>query len=67
MLKTVGVFLGYVSIAACSNSQIYEASRQNAEQECQELPQNQYEQCMAEVAEPYDSYSRKREEVMNEK
>ncbi len=67
MLKIVGVFLASASIAACSNSQIYEASRQNAQQECQALPQNQYEQCMAEVAEPYDSYSRKREEVVNEK
>ncbi len=46
----------------CSNQQIYDAAQGNHRLECQKLPQGQYEDCMAEISESYEEYTRKRRE-----
>lgn len=66
-MRAPGFFLFVLSLTACTNQQIYDASRHNAQTKCQEPPQVQYEKCMAEVTETYESYSRKREEVVGGK
>ncbi|MFK7733739.1 MAG: hypothetical protein AB8B48_19120 [Pseudomonadales bacterium] len=66
MMKVVAVLTVSLGVIACSNQQIYDASRHDAQLDCQKLPQNQYEECMKEVTETYDSYARKREEVISE-
>lgn len=60
-ITTLGVFL-----AACCNQQLYNAIQQNRQLECQKLPGTQYDECMKEVSEPYESYERDREELMEE-
>lgn len=66
-MRVLGIFAFVLGLPACTNQQIYDASRHNAQTKCQEMPQVQYEECMAEVTETYESYSRKREEVVGEK
>lgn len=55
-----------VVLVACSNHQIHGAVRAHEQMECQKLPQNQYEECMAEVSETYESYSQKRKEAIGD-
>ena len=51
-------------LSSCTNQGLYEAVQHNVQLECQKLPQAQFEQCMVNASEPYDSYSRKRQEVI---
>jgi hypothetical protein len=54
-------------LSACSNRQVYDAIQQNRQLECQKLPGSQYEECMKQVSEPYDTYRRERDELTKEK
>lgn len=65
-MKSIVIFAGLALLVSCSNHQIHGAVRAHEQMECQKLPQNQYEECMAEVSETYESYSRKREEALSE-
>ena len=53
-----------IVLSSCTNQELYEAVQHNVQLECQKLPQDQLEQCMVDAGEPYDSYSRKRQEVI---
>ena len=50
-------------VSACSNQQLYDTVQHNNEIECSKLPQAQYEECMAEIDQPYDEYERERQEL----
>jgi hypothetical protein len=52
--------------AACANQQLYNGIQKNQQLECQKLPGSQYDECMKEVSEPYESYERDREELMKD-
>lgn len=52
-------------LTACSNQQVYNAVQHNQQLECQKLPGTQYEECMRQVSEPYESYEREREELIS--
>ena len=52
-------------LSSCTNQDLYEAVQHNVQLECQKLPQDQLEQCMVNAGESYDSYSRKRQEVID--
>lgn len=65
-MKVLSAVIFCLSSLACSSQLVYDASRHNAQVKCQELPQNQYEECMAEVTETYEVYSRKRKEIVEE-
>jgi hypothetical protein len=53
----------FLALGACSNQQVYNAVQHNQQLECQKLPGIQYEECMRQVSEPYESYEREREEL----
>ncbi|MEM9256718.1 MAG: hypothetical protein AAGA91_14825 [Pseudomonadota bacterium] len=55
-----------LSLAACSNEQIYDSIQGNAQLECSKLPQDQYEQCMAEYSQTYEDYAREREALLED-
>ena len=67
-MNKVTVFLiTLIALSACTNRELYEAVQHNMQLECQEeLPQDEFEECMASASEPYDAYSRKRREAMGQ-
>jgi hypothetical protein len=61
ILPLVAIFL-----AACSNRQVYEAAQENRKIECQKSPPGQFEACLVEHNESYESYERERKEIVGE-
>lgn len=55
-----------VATPACSNRQVYDAVQQNQQLECQKLQGSQYEECMEQLSEPYDSYKSSRDELLKD-
>jgi len=68
MLKgcPVALVLCVLALPACSNRQVYDAIQKNRQLECQKLPGTQYDECMKQVSEPYDTYKRDRDELTKE-
>jgi hypothetical protein len=64
--RPVALALCALVLPACSNRQVYDAIQQNRQLECQKLPGTQYEECMKQVSEPYDTYKRDRDELTKE-
>lgn len=50
----------------CSERQLYNSIQHNRFLECQELPESQYEACLQEVKESFESYQLKRWELLRE-
>lgn len=61
--RTLAALLLLAVAPACTQRQVYEAVQQNRQLECQKLPQGQYEKCMEQYSEPYDTYARERREL----
>lgn len=59
----LAVLLLTLVLPACTNRQVYEAIQQNQQLECQKLPGDQYDKCMEELSESYDTYQRERDEL----
>ena len=51
------------TVVSCSKASVYEGTRHSAKNECLTLPSSQYEECMKQYQEDYESYNRKRESV----
>ena len=58
--------LAVLALTACTNEQVYNAIQSNQQLECQKLPDSQYEECMQQLAEPYDSYQRSRDQLLED-
>jgi len=56
-----------IFLASCTNRQIYESIQGSERLDCQKLPQGQYEKCMKDHDQSYDSYEKDREAVLEEK
>jgi hypothetical protein len=54
------------TLAACSNSAVYDNMRINHRNECRKEPSPRYEECLKEVEKSYDEYRREREEVLEQ-
>ena len=52
-------------IGACSNKEVYDNIQLNNRQNCLELPQSQYDECIARFSKSYDEYERERKELRN--
>ena len=66
MTMNIVLFLlgALLTLVACTNQEIYEATQKNRQQECQKLPTSAaIEQCMEQYKEPYEDYERKRKEL----
>ena len=57
----VTLITAIVLLGACSNRGLYETIQQTNRQECQKLPESQYEACMEAASKRYDEYKRERE------
>ena len=59
----------FVSMAThgCSSNQLYESIQHNARLECRKAPPAEYDNCMRRASESYGDYTRKRNEVVNDK
>lgn len=55
-----------MSIAACSNRQVYDSVQANNRLECQKLPLSQQEECLQKANKSYDEYERERKELEKE-
>lgn len=54
-------------ISSCSNRQIYDSVQNNRRMECDKMPDSaQRDACLEQYSESYDSYQRKREELLEE-
>ncbi len=60
------LLLGVLVLAACTDRQLYQAIQNNRQLECQKLPGTQYEECMKQYSQSYESYRRDREALTKE-
>lgn len=56
------IFTVLILLSACSNRDIYEAVQHNQKLKCEKLPPAQYEECMEQAGESYESYERRRKQ-----
>lgn len=52
-------------LSACSSQEMYEAIQRDQRQQCQTLPETEFERCMARTAQSFEDYSREREEALS--
>lgn len=52
--------------SGCSYRGVYDSLQANQRQQCEKLPQPEYEDCIERVNGDYETYKRQREEVVNE-
>ncbi len=52
-----------LSVAGCSNEQIYNAIQDSQKIDCQKYPDTRYENCMNELSAPYEEYEKERQET----
>lgn len=50
-------------LVACSSRSAYDALQERNKVECQNLPQAEYDKCMAKAGTSYDEYEAKRKEL----
>ena len=60
------LLLGALLLSGCSERQFYEAMRNSQRVECSKLPAKQYEDCLEQHDETYDSYKRARDEAVEQ-
>ena len=63
-MKIIGITILILLSCGCSNQATYEALQQGQRNECEKLPQGQYEDCMREADVPYGQYERERQEAI---
>lgn len=51
-------------VAGCSNQQMYEAIQRDQRQQCQTLPETEFERCTARTGQSFEDYWREREEAL---
>ncbi|MDN3638662.1 hypothetical protein QWY82_07575 [Simiduia curdlanivorans] len=50
-----------VLLVACSNKSIYKGMQESNRQECNKLPDSQWEQCLKDNSQSYEDYKRERD------
>lgn len=65
-MNKLAVAFFFFTVAACSNQSLYNTVQHNQTLECEKLPQNQYEECMAEISNSYESYSTERDAIVSD-
>jgi hypothetical protein len=55
-----------VSLTSCSNKEVYESIQGSRKLECQKLPPGQFDACLEQHGESYESYERDRKEILDE-
>lgn len=56
----VALMLGLVMLSGCSSHAAYDAIQERNKVECMNLPEAEYEKCMARSGESYDRYEAER-------
>ena len=51
-------------ISGCSSKQVYDNIQQNAQRECRKLPPSSHQECMEGNSESFESYTKKREDLL---
>ena len=64
--RLILIFFLTVSLQACSSQFYHSLFQANQQNECQTVPNSQYEECMKRATESYEEYSNKRKEVIEE-
>lgn len=62
-MRTVYLLMAVACLAGCTNQQVYTAIQDSQKVECQKYPDTRYEECMAELGEPYEEYESDRREL----
>ena len=57
----------FASLQACSSQFLHSMFQAKQQNNCQTVPNSQYEECMAQANESYDEYSNKRKEALEDK
>lgn len=61
-VKLFSLLITSTLLASCSNQQVYNAIQVNQQSKCQKLPPSQYDDCIKQQSEPYETYKRKYDE-----
>jgi hypothetical protein len=62
-VRPLVIVLSLVLLHACSDRQVYDALQNRQKVLCQEAPRSEYQKCMDEANESYDTYKKERESV----
>jgi hypothetical protein len=62
-LAYVGIFLSLALLQACGSRQMYDAMQNRQKALCQEVPRSEYQKCMDEASQSYDTYKKERGNV----
>lgn len=62
-MRYLTIFLPLVLLQACTNREVYDALQNRQKVLCQEQPKSEYEKCMQQADESYDTYKKNREAV----
>lgn len=54
-----------IILGACESKQVYDNVQQNAQRECQKMPPTAFQECIEESSESFESYSRRRKELLD--
>ena len=63
--KAVSLVFLLCLTSACTNKAIYQSIQQNAQLKCQNVPPQDYQKCMDQHAQSYESYKRSRDEILH--
>ena len=63
MLHVLIAVLALVFVCGCTSQELYEAGQDYQREQCRSGPVSEYERCMKQANESYDTYQRKKKEV----
>ena len=62
-LPYFGILFSLALLPACSSRQMYDAMQNRQKVLCQEAPRSEYQKCMDEASQSYDTYKGERENI----
>ena len=62
-IRCLAVFLPLLLLQACTEQAMYEAVKNRQKVLCQQQPRSEYQECMEQASESYDTYKKNREDA----
>ena len=63
LLDILVIFLSFIWLSGCTSQQLYRFGQDYQRDQCRNVPAAEYQACLEQANESYDSYKRKRDEA----
>ena len=63
LLDILVFFLSFIWLSGCTSQQLYRFGQDYQRDQCRNVPASEYQACLEQANESYDSYKRKRDEA----